>query len=864
MNSSGIKRGLAAGAVAALAVTGLPFLASSASAAPGDSIAIGSVGPIRNANDDGGKVVLKTKGVDPTKLELAASSLAGTPNTPNQTVDIVGTPTIVANAATGDSDPKDGLDEITLYITATTPAANSPIAFAIFEDEGATPNGNVDAAEPRVQFTATTAGAPASVDISTRQPATAVGSPVSFSVEVKDAAGNLTQLLDGEEFDVTGSAGAGVPASTVLDDEDFVTGKASVTATPTAGGTQTVTVAGGNPPAATVNDSQSVTVYENATISADEFALNTGADTWEDGVTGFGGTTEVRVDQNQVTFVFAGKDLDATPGPEDAGKIVGLMLDSDDGVTFNGTNPATAPGGMVVVPVLLDAAGKGSTTVALGGVTADAEWTFAAPASSIGATTVQMTRAEADSVSADKPVYVSQVGGATAVTVTVNDQFGNPIGAPAQVSITRGTRNGSTTTARQTVDAAGKATFTLPDAGTAAGVEDLDLNLYSDQFDPTADTTTAAATINYTVDGQGADFTVTGATEVATATQIRPLNDSDTSDTDETGATAKADAATINIAGATAGTPATITVDNGALILTGSETNLNQGSASETITLTGGAGSFRVVGTKHGVVTVTIENGGRTKTVKLTVAPSAIASNVVATARNVAVEGPESAQAGDVAVFEVTVTDAFGNPVAGYDAGDLNITANGPGNVQSTDAATDANGVLRVNVLLTDNASSNVTLRVTGTAGQFGSKADEVNGTAALGLSASVNTASATIENVVNLRDLEEAVEEAQEAVDEAQDAVDAANDDLAVAKAERKVAQQEVKAAKKDLKKAKKQKKGVKAAQKALRAAKGDLTVAKAKVKSANNKVKRANADLADAQAELEAAEQALEDAQG
>ena len=34
MNSSGIKRGLASSAIAALAVTGLPFLASSASAQP--------------------------------------------------------------------------------------------------------------------------------------------------------------------------------------------------------------------------------------------------------------------------------------------------------------------------------------------------------------------------------------------------------------------------------------------------------------------------------------------------------------------------------------------------------------------------------------------------------------------------------------------------------------------------------------------------------------------------------------------------------------------------------------------------------------------------------------------------------------
>ena len=68
MNSSGIKRGLAAGAISALAVTGLPFLASSASAAAGDVMHGRLVGPDPQRRRRGRVVVLKTKTVDrPTR-----------------------------------------------------------------------------------------------------------------------------------------------------------------------------------------------------------------------------------------------------------------------------------------------------------------------------------------------------------------------------------------------------------------------------------------------------------------------------------------------------------------------------------------------------------------------------------------------------------------------------------------------------------------------------------------------------------------------------------------------------------------------------------------------------------------------------
>ena len=148
MNSSGIKRGLATTAVSALAVAGIPFIATSASAAAGDSITVASVGPIRNAGALGGEVLLKTKGVDEANLKLKATNLTSGPNSPSQTVSIVSR-SIVLDGAAGDSNKNDGLDEITLNLAVTTPSAGGNFSVAVYEDEAGGTADAVDAAEAR-------------------------------------------------------------------------------------------------------------------------------------------------------------------------------------------------------------------------------------------------------------------------------------------------------------------------------------------------------------------------------------------------------------------------------------------------------------------------------------------------------------------------------------------------------------------------------------------------------------------------------------------------------------------------------------------------------------------------------------------
>ena len=867
MNSSGIKRGLATTAVSALAVAGIPFIASSASASA-TALTVANVGPVRDGNAAGGTVVFSVPEgttVNDAQVKLIRSDLtgvAGNQNTPSQTVAKVGT---VSATPEGDEayGSKTATDEFSAQISVDTNPTGATAEFAVFID--ANNNNAVDAAELRTPVSITTSGAPASVAIAPDSHTTAAGvaSP-EYTVTVKDSTGKLTQLVTGEGFAITGTGGAtATPAA--LTPAELADGTEAFTATAATGGTKTLTVAGTGTVASTVADTASLVVLDQAVIDADEFDLVTGADDFESG-DAFGGNYAVRVDQGAVTFKFMSKDT-STPadGPDDAGRVVLLTLTGAGNVKFDGETTKT-------YSVVLDDQGMGSLTVNPTGVVAGSSFTFysdsfgAAPA-----TTVTFERAAADSVDTDKDVYVSKIGSSTAVTVKVLDQFGDPIGAPAQVSITRDARNGGTTTARVTVDANGEATFNLPDAGTTAGDEDLDVNLYDDQFDGTPTTSTDVATISYTADGLGADFGVTTLTANAADNKIIPLYDSNAG---------AGDSVTETITGATAGTPATISVDNGALILLGAETNLTQGSDSETITLTGGTGSFKVVGTKLGVVNVTIENAGRTKTYKLTVTREGMsATEVAATARNVELDGPTEVVAGDVATYAATVTDAFENTVPGVNGDNLGFTVSGPGNLQNKETATDADGELEQTVLLTDNANSSITVKVTGTGAQFGKAANSrVVANDAPGLSASDNTDSITAE-VVNIAQLEQAVEEAEAALEEAQTELAIAQGNLDVAEAELAVAQGNVDSltAKKqslrkklnrakandNKKKAKTTRKKLRAVKRNLRAAQDNLTVASTKVDAAQRIVDLREAKVAQAEEDLAEAQQNLEDAQ-
>lgn len=883
MNSSGIKRGLATTAVTALAVAGVPFIATSASAASGDSLGYLSTGALRNGNTAGGEFYLSSSSNDLEAsfaggdLYVVNADYSGTPRVVDGTkeitsaafdldiIDVVLRDPNPSNAISPEKYP-DGLYHYTVRAAVTTGTASSA-KFGLFED--ADGNGSVSASDPKVSLDITPTGAPASVEVSpaTNTTATNVASP-DYNVTVKDAGGKVTQLIAGEALTISTTSDAtttGALNNTTLDD-----GKATFTATAPTAGTKALEIKGngatGTP--ATLGANASLVVIAQAEIDEDEFDLVTGADTWNSETNNFGDTVEVRVDQGAITFQFASKDksVPADGKVDDANKVVLLTLVGAGNVKFDGMATKT-------YSVVLDADGKGSLTVNPTGVVAGSTFTFDSDSFGPAApTTVEMNRATADSVKSDAKVYVTKIGSPTSVSVTVLDQFGNPVGAPAQVSINRGARNGSTTTARQTVDASGKATFSLPDAGTTAGDEVFTINLFEDQFDGSANTENGGApfaggTINYTADGLGGNFSITD----TSAGSIVPLTDAKADDASEYKMVA--------LVGGTNNAPATVTVDNGAVILGAINDTLDKGKASKSITLspTGGA-TFYVAGTKTGTVTVTVESAGRTKTTTLLVKQTT--TNPENTARNVELDGPTAANAGQVATYTATVTDAFGNPVPGVPANSLGFSVSGPGNPQNKESVTDASGELEQTVILTDNANSDITVTVKGTGLQFGAKADKLDaaGAAAPGLTASMDTDSVTSE-VVNMAELEQAVEDAEEALAEAQADLAIAQGNLDVAEAELAVAQANVESltakkqalrqklnkakAKGNKQKAKTTRKKLRNVKRNLRAAQDNLTVATTKVDAAQSIVDIREAKVAKAEEDLEQAEQNLEDAQ-
>jgi hypothetical protein len=105
------------------------------------------------------------------------------------------------------------------------------------------------------------------------------------------------------------------------------------------------------------------------------------------------------------------------------------------------------------------------------------------------------------------------------------------------------------------------------------------------------------------------------------------------------------------------------------------------------------AGNFTVLvaGHKAGAATVTFVTGAVTKTVAVT-----FDAAVVASLKNTAVAAPTQAQAGRAVAVTATLTDAYGNAIAGKT---VKFAVTGVGTLSSSDAVTDANGVATVRLV---------------------------------------------------------------------------------------------------------------------------------------------------------------------
>ncbi|HEU5036745.1 MAG TPA: hypothetical protein VFT70_07065 [Nocardioides sp.] len=742
MNSSGIKRGLAGSAVAALAVTGLPFLASSADAAAGDTITVVSTGPARNGGNLGADVVLRVKDgtVVPGDLELTSttSPTSGSQNNADQNAEILS-----ADAPVNDS-TDNAYELITLHVQVTTANTGDTATFRVFEDESGDPTPTLDAAEPRATVSVTTAGAASALVVSPNSQSTPQGiESGNYTATVQDSAGRTTQLQSGETVALTSDADITINESgSTIDAAEISDGTDTFSVTPTGAaalGAHTITLNGPG----SVDTTASVTVTQSATLTAAMVDIVTGADSWD----GFGGgafggaNTEVRVDQGTIR-------IDIKGGAGNANSTVSLNLNGAGGttpVTFGGKTTAT-------VSTVLDADGNGSLTITPDAGTVQEGDTIALAGSF--AETLEFARAHVADIASPAGTYFSKVGGTVDVTVQVLDQFGLPI-TSGFVEASRDGVNAAAdaTPQRKAVGADGTATFSFTDTKATNGqTENVDVDYFADQFSATPDFSEGNVTkIKYTTDGMGANFGSsldgknTEATDYdASDVVVVPLADTVA---DEDGG--NHESAALAVTGGEPGAGMTISVDNGALILAPGKTKLSEGKASVTDKLDGVTGNlpsgYRVVGTKSGVVTVTMSAANRTETAQFTVG----AETDDNTARNVTVSGPAEVEHGTTQIaFTAVVTDGFGNPVSGLSVGYLNIQVTGPAQFQDSDAMTNANGQLNLNVRVDADAEGDVSIKVQGLYAQFGAAADELyagsGANSGKGLPASSNVATAT------------------------------------------------------------------------------------------------------------------------
>lgn len=743
MNSSGIKRGLAATAISALAVTGLPSLATSADAAVGDSFTVVYTGPALNGGDEGALVIIRAKDgtIDPTLLDLTSTSSpnAGSEDTADQTADIVGVPTVTQDPSAA------AFEFIEVRIAVTTTVTGDAASFRLFEDD-ASNNGVLEAGEARQTVSVSTAGALASIDVSPASQSSPENiESGAYTVTLKDAAGRTTQLLAGDQLDISHDGTVTINETGVDTDADddtitsdeIVRGTDTFTAEGTTAGSYPILVEDAAAPA--IEDTATLVVTEAANLGANEIDIVTGGDTWNGYGDGFdGGTTYVRVDENTVRF-----DFDAANSQ--AGANVQLTVDGFGGVTFAGQDQAT-------YTTTLDANGNGSITVTADAATIQDGDGFDTDINGFDQQIV-FERAVADSIDGAQSTYFCQDDGACTVTAVVLDQFGNPITTGEVEASRTGAQNVDATPQRKAVGPDGTVSFTFTDTNPVDGGTDTVLfEYFVDQFDNTADLSDNSTTIKYSATGQGSNYVISldgnnteSGTYVPGDAAVIPLTDTDA----DTTAGPNDEDADITITGGEPNQAVTLSVNNGALILAPGDTLLSEGVSSIDATLTGAGAlpaGYRIIGTTSGLVTLTVSSASRTETAQLTVS----AQDDPDSARNVTLSGPATVPFGTNQItYTAVVTDAFGNPVEGaFDVFSKRVT--GPAQYQDGDLQSDANGVLHFTVKVDPGGSGDVTLTIDAFDGnaQYGADADRLYSYSTTddgeGLPASSDVASAT------------------------------------------------------------------------------------------------------------------------
>lgn len=691
------KRWFAGAAAGALVAGLMPFVAVAASSSANAATVTGTVSPVR---------VTYAAPTDSTKQVTTYSTLGWQSSvalTTNETVEVAFNSSTNASAQLCVSEPA----KIELASCANT-VANQTYLMDIFDDTAAVPAAATAAGgltaigisatgtgtfsgtaksykagvvQDTVNWSFTTTGAAATFTLSPASQSTTVGTPAAIEVDVLDANGNPTQLVSTERIAVTATNSATLAPTSPLEYTDITAVDNEFTVTLAAAGSTTVTATpqGTWPVSATA---QTATVSVSGSIDEDAIATIVAAapaNAINAGTQPGSATAQVPTGTSTVTVKITGSSNNA------AGDVIRLQGVANVGdatpkfadVTLNadkeGTATFTLSGDAIKKDNTLTVTQRKADNTAVTGV----ELTVTQTSPDISTSTV---------VVAPSGSNIRQIGATTPVSVTVVDQFKNPVSG-AVVSSFRGVDVTGTFLASSTTNASGVATVNVSGLSTvvnnttenysfkvqAAGLTTVDMNQSAGNGLSITYTTSGAITAMTITPNSGGATNNTG-TPAPTSYPAIAVPKAATGGKIDGSVSAATSAASTGLVTGTPGvwttfkvqtTPlnsVTITAPEGVKVSatdpTASTTTI-WSSGTQTATIQGNNTALVYVwATKTGLHDLTFTSNELTTTAKLRVV------NTPGDAYNIALSPTAtSIPTGGIGSVTLSVTDVFGNPV---------------------------------------------------------------------------------------------------------------------------------------------------------------------------------------------------------
>ena len=604
------------------------------------------------------------------------------------------------------------------------------------------PNGIPNVGEAQLVVNFTTAGVPATVVLDKATVSSAAGVANTITATVTDAAGAPTYPVaaNGEFFALSSTVSAGSatlnPTAGLIESNfDQGTGKATFTvANNTASTTTTVTVAGSG--VLTGITSRTVTLSTvAATTGAGKATVATSNTLIVDSVDTTAALNAYFADPAQTTFVFNVSGL--TPN-------TAVTYDITRTGTFTITRNAAAYTSGDDVTEVADASGNLTVTVRVStgsisqGDTIVLDLNTAATAAATGQTDARVEFAEsAYAVSVTSPAVTPSLavtGAAITVAGSVKDQYGNPaVGATVTATGTV-TPSGTALTGTATTSSTGAFSIVLPAAAATTTSVSIAVTAVKTGIPSITGTGASPSIVNFTATGVPTSITLTPT--VGNQTTTLPIVNVPTDGTVLSG-TATVTTASYTIADATVSgsldagldevvqfsvtsAPAgQIVISGSAGVLFSTSNSADWGAYTSTVTVAGSGGNvFAITSRASAEHTVTATSGSTTASFKFRSAASAATG-----ARNVAVTGPATLKAGEVATYTIKVTDNFGNPVdLTTAAGTVTASVSGPAFINGslttlTGIDTNASGEATVSLVAARAGTGSIVLTVTGVNG---------------------------------------------------------------------------------------------------------------------------------------------------